>query len=162
MLKLFCHEINFKNRTSLCSSNRWWGEKQIRWVLARRNHCPYFKCDKLEGGYRSHVRTPQAVFSLLVAFVKFFSPNSRRDYVLCVHSYSMPDGGIILILLLLGWGGGKSPERLCLGSSGLQTACWGPSLPTASTRNLTHLHLKLIIVNISLKHTSRFYYKLQK
>lgn len=109
-----------------------------------------FQMWQTEGGYRSHVRTPQVVFSLLVAFVKFFSSDWRKDDVLWVQTYSMPGGGIILILLLLGWGDGKSSERVCLGSPGLQTASWGVSLPTASTRNLKHLHLKLSLLTSPL------------
>lgn len=88
------------------------------------------------------MRPPQAVFSVPVAFVKFFSPDWRRhDNILWIYSYGMLDGGTILILLLLGWGGDKSSERLCPGSPALPAACWGASVPTASTRNLTRLQL---------------------
>ena len=138
MHKLFHSEINF-NRTSLCSSSMWCREKHSRWVLARWHNFSMVHISNVTNLRlgTGHVWGLHRLSS--VSWLCLLTSSPRLEKRWCFMStHGMSDGGIILIFQLLGCEGGKSSERLCPGSSGLQTACWAASVPTATARKLTH------------------------
>lgn len=146
MLNLFHPEMNFKNRTSFCSFNKWRREKQ--WMSS----CQVILLSSWSLFQLWRTWDGCFCWALLLAWEKRWCFMGIKD---------MPAGGIILIVLLLG-GEVEIFQKVFPESQELQAACWGAIISTASTINQIQLHLKSINIAISFKHTCKFHYKMQK